>query len=229
MPMMPIWRSTASGSSSLVEAVVVRVGGVHGHQDGVEGMAADALHQRVGAVVAGDAEEAHHLLLLHFEQRFHGAALGEDRIHVGHGADIVQLPQVHVIGLEQLQRFFDHAHGAVAGALAGFGGEEGLVAAVGHHLAHVLLAPALRAAVDGRGVDVVDAQVERALDDGHGDVEVVGLLDRGLAAQREDADACSRSCPGCGWAWRPVFWGWREGRGGPWVCRPAPRAPAMRR
>jgi uncharacterized membrane protein len=167
---------------------VVRVGGVHGHQNRVEGMAVDALHQRVGAVVAGDAEMAHDLLLLHFEQRFHRAALGEDFVHIGHGADVVQLPEVDVIGLEQLQRLLDHAHGAVAGALLGLGGEEGLVAAVGHHLADVLLAPALGAAVDRRGVDVVDAEVERALDDGHGDVEVVGLLERGLAAEREDAD-----------------------------------------
>ena len=46
---------------------------------------------------------------------------------------------------------------------------------------------ALRTAVDGRGIDVVDAEVERALDDGNGDIEVVGFLKRGLAAEREDA------------------------------------------
>ena len=87
----------------LVEAVVMRIGGVHGHQNRVEGMALDALHQRVGPVVAGDAEIAHHLLLLHFEQRFHRAALGKDLVHIGHGADVVQLPEVHVVGLEQLR------------------------------------------------------------------------------------------------------------------------------
>ena len=172
----------------VVEAVVVRVGGVHGHEDAVEVVAVDALDQRFGPVVAGDAEMPHHLLLLHLEQRFHGAALGEDLVDIVLRADVVQLPEVDVIGLEQLERLLDHAHGAVARALLGLGGEEGLVAALGHDLADVLLAPALRAAVDGRRVDVVDAQVEGALDDGHGDVEVVGLLERGLAAEREDAD-----------------------------------------
>ena len=87
----------------LVEAVVVRVGGVHGHQNGVEWIAMDAFHQRVGAIVAGEAEEAHNLLLFHLEQGFHGAALGEDLVDVGHGADVVKLPEVDVVGLEQLR------------------------------------------------------------------------------------------------------------------------------
>jgi hypothetical protein len=101
----------------------------------------------------------------------------------------MQLPEVHVVGLEQLQRFLDHAHRIVARPLLGLGGQEGLIAAARHHFADVLLAPALRPAVDRRGVDVVDAQVQRALDDGHGYVEVAGALQRGLAAQREDAHA----------------------------------------
>jgi len=33
MPMMPICRSTASGSSSSLKAVVVRIGRIHGHQN----------------------------------------------------------------------------------------------------------------------------------------------------------------------------------------------------
>ena len=58
---------------------------------------------------------------------------------------------------------------------------------MGHHFANILLAPAIGAAVDGRRVKVVDAEVEGALDDGDGDVEVVGPLQRSLAAQRKDA------------------------------------------
>ncbi len=55
----------------------------------------------------------------------------------------MQLPQVDVVGLQQLKRLLDHAQRAVASALFGLGGDEGLVAAVGQHFAHVLLAPAI--------------------------------------------------------------------------------------
>ena len=106
------------------------------------------IDQRIGPVVAGDAEVAHDLLLLHFEQRFHRAALGEDLVHVVGSADVVQLPQIDVIGLEQLQRLLDHPHRAVARALLGLGREERLVAALRHHLADILLAPARRAAIN---------------------------------------------------------------------------------
>ena len=67
-----------------------------------------------------------------------------------------------------------------------------VVAAGLHDAADVLLAPALRAAVDGGGVDVVDAEVEGALDDGDGDVEVRGLLECSLAAEGKDADLVAR-------------------------------------
>ena len=80
--------------------------------------------ERVGAVVAGDSEIAHDFLVASFEQGFHGSALGEDLVDVGHGADVVQLPEVDVIGLEQLERGLDHAHGSIAGPLLGLGGEK---------------------------------------------------------------------------------------------------------
>ena len=78
--------------------------------------------------MAGDAEVST-IFCCRFEQGFHGSALGEDLVDVGHGADIVQLPEVDVVGLEQLQRLFDHRHGAVARAFLGFGREERFVAA----------------------------------------------------------------------------------------------------
>src|SRR6516165_8328517 len=91
-----------------------------------------------------------------------------------------------MISVEQLERLLDHAHGAVAGALFGFSGNEGLIPAGLHDRADVLLTPALRTAVDRRGVDVVDAQIEGAIDDRDSGVEVVWLLKRSLAAKAED-------------------------------------------
>jgi hypothetical protein len=57
-----------------------------------------------------------------------------------------------------------------------------------HHAADVLLAPALGVSVARSGVDEVDAEVEASLDDGNGNVEVVGLFDSGLRAEGEEAD-----------------------------------------
>jgi hypothetical protein len=84
----------------------------------------------------------------------------------------VQLPQADVIGVQQREGFFDHAERAVVGALFCFCGEEGFIAACFHDAADVLLAPALGTAIDGIGVDVIDPEVEGALDDGNSDIEI---------------------------------------------------------
>ena len=59
--------------------------------------------------MAGDAEKTHDLLLLHLEQRFHGSALGEDGVHVFRQTNVMQLPQIDVIGIQKDERLFDHA------------------------------------------------------------------------------------------------------------------------
>ena len=64
------------------EAVNVSVRGVESHEDGVKGMAIDGVDEGFGTIVPSNAEEADDFLLLHFEQRFHSAALGEHRVDV---------------------------------------------------------------------------------------------------------------------------------------------------
>ena len=51
------------------------------------------------------------------EQGFHGAALGEDLLDLVVGPNVVQLPQVEVIGVQQLERLLQHAQRAIFGAL----------------------------------------------------------------------------------------------------------------
>src|SRR5579871_3031269 len=97
----------------------------------------------------GDAKITDNLLIAGFEQSLHCAALGKDLIDVGHGADIVQLPEIDVIGLQQLQRSFQHPLRAIASALFRLGSEKGFGSAALHDLAYVLLAPALGTAVNG--------------------------------------------------------------------------------
>src|SRR3989338_9903676 len=81
------------------------------------------------------------------------------------------------------------AGGEVGVGVVGLGGEEGFRAAALNPLADVALAPALGAAVHGGGVDVVDAEVEGALDDGDSRRVVVRLLDGRLPAETEKAGA----------------------------------------
>ena len=127
----------------------MRVGGVHRHEDGVEVVAVDRVDEGLGAVVSGDAEIAHHLLLLHVEQRFHRAALGEDLVHIVHRADVVQLPEIDMIGLQQLERLLNHAHRSIPRALFSLGGEKCFLPPRLHHPTNILLAPAVGAAVNG--------------------------------------------------------------------------------
>src|SRR5208337_4597827 len=68
-----------------------------------------------------------------------------------------------------------------------FAGKVHLAAAMLHYLADVALAPALLAAIHRRRIDIVDAEIESALDDGHGNGFVVRLLDGGVSTETEDA------------------------------------------
>src|SRR5208337_2286363 len=62
-----------------------------------------------------------------------------------------------------------------------------MAAAMLHYLANVALAPALFAAIHRSRIHIVDAEIESALDDGHGHSFIVGLLDGGLSTETEDA------------------------------------------
>ena len=99
MPMMPIPFLFASGSTLGDERQVVRVGGVQRHQDRVEVEPLQPLHQDLRVEVAGDAEEAHHLLVAGLLERLDRAVLSEDLVELLVALDVVQLPQVQVIGL----------------------------------------------------------------------------------------------------------------------------------
>ena len=167
---------------------VVGVGCVEGKNASVEGEAVEDVDDGFGLVVGGDTEVADDLLVAHLGEGFHGAAFCEDGVDLLGDANVVKQPEVEVVGLHELEGLFDIAEGVVAAALPGLGTKEGLVAAVLHHAADVLLAPALGESVAGSGVDEVDAEVEASLDDGNGDVEVVGLFDSGLRAEGEEAD-----------------------------------------
>ncbi len=53
--------------------------------------------------MSGDPKMFYDALLLALDQRFHGAALGEALVDIFERADVVELPQVDVIGVEKLK------------------------------------------------------------------------------------------------------------------------------
>src|SRR5215831_7894268 len=172
------------GEQALGEAVgVVGVGCVEGKNASIEGEAVDDVDDGFGLVVGSNTKVADDLLVAHLTEGFHGAAFCEDGIDFLGDANVVEQPEVEVVGLHELEGLFDITESVVAAALSGLGTKEGVVAAVLHHAADVLLAPALGESIAGRRVDEVDAEVEASLDDGNGDVEVVGLFDSGLRAE----------------------------------------------
>jgi len=164
------------------------VGCAEGQEDSVERMAVDEVDDGFGMIVGGNTEIADDLLVLHLGEGFHGAAFGEDGVDLLGDADVVEQPEIEVVGLHQLERLFDITESGVAGTLPGFGDEVDFVAAVFHDAPYVLLAPALGESVSGGGVDEVDAEVEGSLDEGDRVIEVVGFFERALAAEGEEAN-----------------------------------------
>ena len=130
-------------------------------------------------------------------------SLREDLLDLVVAHDVVQLPEVEVVGLEQPQALLEQAQRPVARAVVGLAREEHFLAPRRHDLADEGLADAVelpslpggvaRAAVGGGRVDVVHAQVDRAVDDGNRHVVLVGLFERRLAAQAEEAHLVARA------------------------------------
>ena len=92
-----------------------------------------------------------------------------------------------MIGLHPLETEFQMRHRSVVIALRGLGGKEHLFAAILQHQAHMLLAHA--AAVGVAGVEIIHAQINRAVHDVHGQLLVALDLDGRLATKTEDAHA----------------------------------------
>src|ERR1039457_3421768 len=174
------------------EAVPVMICGVDAQQDRVERKTADTFHQCFRTMVSRDTQESNQFLIACLQERFHGAALAEHLVDVGHRADVVELPDVDMIGLEQPKRLIEHSERAIAGAILALRRDERFPSAALQDLPDVALTGALGSAIDRRSVDVVDAQFERPLHDRYGDRIVIWPLEGGLSTKAEHCDPISR-------------------------------------
>lgn len=176
------------GQDLLLEAAEGGVKAVQGHLHGIEGEIVPEHFQVDGGVlVAGEADEAHFALLLRLEQGFGGAAGGEDELGVVEIDDLVDLPDIEVIGLQTAEGILEHAHG------------HGLAPAVGADLGHEhgLVAPAFQRGAEARlafavvifpgVVEEIDAGLEGLMDDLFRDFRV-GRGAEMKSAQAESGD-----------------------------------------
>jgi hypothetical protein len=134
--------------------------------------------------MTGDADVAHDPLATCRDERLDRAAGGEDRVDLLHAREVVDLPQIQVIGLQRLERLVQQPTRAVTRAVVCLAGEKRLAPPALHDLPDVALRHA--ATVARRGVDVVDAEIERPLHDRDGYGLVVRLLDGRLPAEAEE-------------------------------------------
>src|SRR5271156_6094239 len=98
---------------------------------------------------------AHHFLIVRLNQGFYRAAFAKNLINVLLNSNIVQLPRINVIGIEQLERHLEVFKRGIAGSLFGLACDKNVVSAALKALSKILFAPPVRPAVNGGGIEII--------------------------------------------------------------------------
>ena len=118
-------------------------------------------HFSVG--VTGHAGKARHFLFAGFHQALQRAVWGLDFRQIVGLAEAVDVDEIDMIGLQAFQTCFQPAQEFVAGAIRNLRGQPDIFAARGHHAADAGFALAI--AVGVSGVEIRDAEIDRAIED----------------------------------------------------------------
>lgn len=147
------------------EALVVGVHEIDGHLDGFPAVeAAEEFEVDGGVVVAGEADVADFALFFGLDEGFEGAIGAEDLIGFVVAGDLMDLPEVDVIGVEAFELFLESGHGFGFGVFLEFGHQDDLLAfGAGEGFAEDAVAFAFVVVVGG--VEEVDAEIAGAGDD----------------------------------------------------------------
>ena len=139
MQAMP--RRFSSGRNLGNEAAVLMVEDAHRHLAGVP-LVVGGQHalEDVRTLVSGEADVAHFALRLGDLGGLDGAARLEDPLRVVVVVDLVELPEVQVVGAQAAQALVELFQGAVARPIADLRHEEDVVAMVGQDPAVAALA-----------------------------------------------------------------------------------------
>src|SRR6185436_1665443 len=134
--------------------------------------------------MSGNPQVADQFLFPGLHQGLQSATLGEGGVQVGPAADVMELPEVEVVGLQALEAALEQSQRAIAGPVIGLAGQEDFLPAPLQGLAVIVLART----IERSRVAVIDPQVQGAVDDGHRHLagHPAGMLEGGLPPQRED-------------------------------------------
>jgi hypothetical protein len=172
---------------ALAAAACLHARGVERHLGAIEIVALERRLQNHRIRMAGDADEARHLLIAQLQQDVQDAVGRFHRGQVFLVGQAVHVDEVEVVSLQALEAAFQNALRFVAFARLDLGGQEDAFAASLHDLADALLATAVAVAVGG--VHVGDAQVEGAVEGFQGFVFVRIHQEAAASAHGQDGDA----------------------------------------
>ncbi len=112
------------------ERQAMDIGRIECDEHGIEVEPAHGFEQDGRVVMPGQAEEPDASLGTRLDKRLECTATAEDHLEVARSSQIVQLPQVEVVGAQPLEAFIEKPERAIAGAVVGLGGKEDLAAAL---------------------------------------------------------------------------------------------------
>ncbi len=157
----------------------MHLGRIQGQEGGIERVAFDRPLENRRIRVARDAHESRQSLFLRFMHHTQRAGRREQNLELLREADVVKLEEIDVVGLQPLERLLELAPGIAIATLVGLRRHEHLVPAMRKHLPVVQL----RVLVYGRGIEVVDSDIDRPIDD----LDGLGrpLVESGFSAETE--------------------------------------------
>ena len=98
---------------------------------------------------------AHHLLIARLNKGFYRATFAEYLVNIFLNSNIMQLPSVNMIRIQQLERHVEVFKRGIAGSLFGLACDENAVPASLKPLSKIMLTPPVRSAVNGGGVKII--------------------------------------------------------------------------
>src|ERR1700741_3339418 len=103
---------------------------------------------------------AHHFVVARLNQGFHRTPFAKNLIDVFLNSNIMQLPGINVIGIQQLERHVEVFKRGIAGSLFGLSRDKNMVPAALKTLSKITFTPPLRSTVNGGGIEIIHSQIK---------------------------------------------------------------------
>ena len=154
-------------------------------------MSLDGLGHHLSVGMAGHAGEAGHFLLPRFHQTLQSAGWGLDLCEVVGLAKTMDVDQIHVVCLEPFQACLQASEEFVAGTIGNFCCQPDILAARSHYFAHTSFTLAISVSIGC--VQISDAEINGAIEDGRGALFVFVHEEATAAAEGKNRDFCAGS------------------------------------